>query len=240
MNKLVTIILLLMLHFKMNAQVTLPNLQSLQYVKSNLGNALNFDGISTFAVGKAYLVDSLVDFTIEFWVQNTGADSTNDRIYSSNLNDALEIGKNSTHLKLLATDLGGPTTFQTVCTLELNTWVHIAIVRNGTSLKVFKNGGLVQTYTVDATSNLPSFFKLGGNITGMGEHGNFSIDEFRIWNIPISSTLIQKYMYIGINPNSTADQNPSTKLVLYYRFDQGEFDGNNANELGLYNSATSN
>jgi hypothetical protein len=209
-------------------------------VNSNLGNALNFDGISNYAVGKAYLVDSLTDFTIEFWIQNTGADSANDRIYSSYLNDALEIGKSSTHLKLMATDLGGPTTFQTVCTLELNKWVHIAIIRNGTSLKVYKNGGLVQIYTVDATSNLPSLFKLGGNITGLGEYGNFSIDELRIWKIPISLAFIQKYMYSSINPNATTDQNPSTKLVLYYRFDQGDFGGNNANELGLYNSATSN
>lgn len=62
----------------------------------------------------------------------------------------------------------------------------------------------------------------------------------RIWKIALSSNYIQKYMYASINPNSTSDQNPSTKLVLYYRFDQGEFGGTNTNELGLYNSATSN
>jgi len=240
MNKLVTIILFLLLHFKMNAQVTLPNLQSLQYVNSNLGNALNFDGTSTYAVCKAYLVDSLTDFTLEFWVNNTGNDGANDRIYSSYLNDALEIGKSSTQLKLLATDLGGPSTWQIVCSLESNVWVHMAFVRSGTSLKVYKNGVLVQTYSVDAVSYLPSFFRLGSNINGVGENGNFSIDELRLWKIALSSTFIKKYMYSSINPNSTADQNPSTKLVLYYRFDQGDFGGNNANELGLYNSATSN
>jgi len=47
-------------------------------------------------------------------------------------------------------------------------------------------------------------------------------------------------MYSSINPNSTADANPSTKLVLYYRFDQGALGGYNTNELGLYNSAISN
>jgi len=224
----------------MNAQVTLPNLQSLQYVNSNLGNALNFDGTSTYAIGKAYLQDSLTDFTLEFWVKNTGADGANDRIFSSYLNDALEISKSSTQLKILATDLGGPSTWQTVCLLELNVWVHIAVVRSGTNLKIYKNGVLVQTYTVDAVSYLPSYFRLGGNINGVGENGNFSIDELRIWKIAISSAFIQKYMYASINPNSTTDQNPSTKLVLYYRFDQGEFGGTNTNELGLYNSAISN
>lgn len=240
MKKLLPIILLLMLHQSITAQVTLPNLQSLQYVNSNLGNALNFDGTATYAIGKVYLQDSLTDFTLEFWVKNTGVDGANDRIFTPILNNALEIGKNGTQLKLLATDLGGPSTWQTVCTLELNTWVHIAIVRSGTNLKVYKNAALVQTYTVDGVSYLPSFFRLGSNINGTGENGNFSMDEMRIWKIAIATNFIQKYMYSSINPNSTTDQNPSTKLVLYYRFDQGEFGGNNANELGLYNSATSN
>jgi hypothetical protein len=240
MNKFISIILLLVLHNSLNAQVTLPDLQSLQYVHSNLGNALNFDGTATYAVGKAYLQDSLTDFTMEFWVKNTGTDGANDIIYSSYLNDVLKIGKSSTQLKLLATDLGGPSTWQEVCTLELNVWVHIALVRSGTALKVYKNGALVQTYTVDGVSYLPSFFRLGSNINGTGENGNFSIDELRIWKIAVSSNYIQKYMYASINPNSTADQNPSTKLVLYYRFDQGTFGGTNTNELGLYNSATSN
>jgi hypothetical protein len=240
MKKILPIILLLMLHQSITAQVTLPNLQSLQYVNSNLGNALNFDGTSTYAIGKVYLQDSLTDFTLEFWVKNTGADGSNDRIFTSILNNALEIGKSGTQLKLLATDLGGPATWQTVCTLELNVWVHIAIVRSGTNLRVFKNGALVETYTVDGVSTLPSFFRLGSNINGTGENGNFSIDEMRIWKIAIATNFIQKYMYSSINPNSAADHNPSTKLVLYYRFDQGEFGGNNANELGLYNSATSN
>jgi hypothetical protein len=240
MKKFLTIILLLMLHYKMEAQVTLPHLQSLQYAGSNLGNALNFNGTNTYALGKAYLKDSLIDFTIEFWIKNTGADGANDRIYGSYFDSSLQIGKSSTQLKLIASNLGGPSTWQTVCALELNTWVHIAVVRSGTNLKVYKNASLAQTYSVNADSNLPSFFRLGANINGAGENANFSIDELRIWKIPITSNYIQKYMYTSINPNSTLDQNPSTKLVLYYRFDQGDFGGNNTNELGLYNSAISN
>jgi hypothetical protein len=237
------ILLLLASHFNMHAQVTLPNLQPLQYVTSNLGNALNFDGTSTYALGKAYTKDSLTDFTIEFWIKNTGTDGTNDRIYGSYFTNALQIGKSTTQLKLLATELGGPSTWQTVCTLETNTWVHIAIIRSGTDLKVYKNATLAQTYVVDNVSTLPSFFRLGSNVNGTGENGNFSIDELRIWKIALSTSpinFIQKYMYTNINPNSTADQNPSTKLVLYYRFDQGAFGASNPNELGLYNSANSN
>jgi hypothetical protein len=243
MKKIVIIILLFASHLKTDAQITMPNFQSMQYVNSNLGNALNFDGTNAYGLGKAYVTDSLLDFTMEFWIKNTGTDGANDRIYGSYLNNALQIGKSATHLKLMATDLTGPSSWQTVCPLELNVWVHIAIIRNGTSLKVYKNAGLVQTYTVDGTSYLPSFFRLGSNIDGAGENGNFSIDELRIWKIALATSptnFIQKYMYSTINPSLTTDANPSTKLVLYYRFDQGEIGSYNTNELGLYNSAISN
>lgn len=240
MKKLFIILLFFVLHHKSDAQVTMPNLQSLQYVTSTMGNALNFDGISTYALGKAYVTDSISDFTIEFWIKNTGVDGSNDRIFGSYFNNALQIAKSSTQLKLLATDLGGPNTWQTVCTLESNTWVHIAIIRSSTSLKVYKNAGLVQTYSTDASLILPSFFRLGSNVNGTGENGNFSIDELRIWKKAVSTNLIQKYMYTTINPSSIADSNPSLYLVLYYRFDQGAVGASNANELGLYNSAISN
>lgn len=240
MKKVFFIILFFINHFEINAQITMPNFQPLQYVGSNFGNALNFDGTSTYGLGKVYVKDSLSDFTVEFWIKNTGTDGTNDRIYSSYNNNALQIGKNNTHLKLLASDLGGAATWQTVCTLESNIWVHIAIVRGSTNLKVYKNGGLAQTYSVDAISYLPTLFRLGSNIEGIGENGNFSIDELRIWKIAVTPILINKYMYTTINPNATTDQNPSTKLVLYYRFDQGTSGSSNDNELGLYNSAISN
>jgi hypothetical protein len=243
MKKIVIIILLFASHLTTDAQITMPNFQSMQYVNSNFGNALNFDGTNAYGLGKAYVTDSLLDFTMEFWIKNTGTDGANDRIYGSYSNNALQIAKSATHLKLIATDLGGPSSWETVCTLELNTWVHIAIIRSGTSLKVYKNATLVQTYTVDGVSNLPSFFRIGSNIEGAGENGNFSMDELRIWKIALATSpinFIQKYMYSSINPNATADANPSTKLVLYYRFDQGTVGSSNAGELGLYNSAISN
>ena len=69
------------------------------------------------------------------------------------------------------------------------------------------------------------------------------MDELRIWKIALSTSptnYIQKYMYSPINPSATADANPASKLVLYYRFDQGTPGANNTSELGLYNSAISN
>ena len=109
MKKIVIIILLVVQHIKLDAQITMPDFQAMQYVNSNLGNALNFDGTNAYGLGKAYITDSLLDFTMEFWIKNTGTDGANDRIYASYLNNALQIGKSATHLKLMATDNIAPT-----------------------------------------------------------------------------------------------------------------------------------
>jgi hypothetical protein len=213
------------------SQTTLPQLQSLQYNDINFGNALNFNGSNTYGVGQVYVNDSIVDFTIEFWIKNTGADGSNDRVFSAYDNIGLHIAKNTTHLKLQISDLGGIAGWQTPGTLESNQWIHIALVKNAAVLTVYKNASSIATYAVSATAQLPTLFRLGSNVDGIGENGNFTIDELRIWNTVRSRTDIQKYMYANIDPNLNA------ALKLYYRFDQGDAGGANPLELGLYNSA---
>lgn len=231
MNKLIYILLFLFSTSKIAAQVTLPQLQSLQYNDILFGNALNFNGSNTFGIGQVYVDDSISNFTIEFWVKNTGADGANDRIFSPYGNTGMHIAKSTTHLKLYISDLGGPAGWQTPCTLESNQWIHLAFVKNANAITVFKNAFQVASYTVTAASILPSFFRLGSNLDGVGENGQFTIDEFRIWNSVRPRVEIQKYMYAVVDPNNFTD------LKLYYRFDQGEAGGSNPLELGLYNSA---
>lgn len=71
MKKIFIIILFIAQHYKSDAQITMPDYQAMQYVSSNFGNALNFDGTSTYGLGKVYVNDSLLDFTLEFWIKNT-------------------------------------------------------------------------------------------------------------------------------------------------------------------------
>ena len=213
------------------AQISLPQLQSLQYNSVIFGNALNFNGSNTYGIGQVYVQDSITNFTIEFWCKNTGTDGTNDRIFSSYNNNGLHIAKSATELKLLFSDMGGTGTWSTPCTLESNSWIHFAFVKNNSVLTVYKNATSVATYTVVADSVLPTMFRLGSNVDGAGENGNFTIDELRIWNIVRTRAEIQKYLYAIIDPNL------NTSLKLYYRFDQGDASGTNTNERGLYNSA---
>ena len=150
------------------SQTTLPQLQSLQYNDINFGNALNFNGSNTYGVGQVYVNDSIVDFTIEFWIKNTGADGSNDRVFSAYDNIGLHIAKNTTHLKLQISDLGGIVGWHTPGTLESNQWIHIALVKNAAVLTVYKNASSIATYAVSATAQLPSLFRLGSNVDGIG------------------------------------------------------------------------
>lgn len=231
MIKQLTILFILSFPSFARCQITLPQLQPLQYKTTSFGNALNFNGTNTYGIGQVYVQDSIIDFTIEFWIKNTGTDDANDRIYCSYNNNSLHIGKSATDLKLLITDLGGAASWQTPCTMESNTWIHYAIVKNATALTVYKNANSVGVYSVTANANLPTLFRLGSNVDGAGENGNFTIDELRIWNVVRTRAEIQKFMY------STIDPTLFSSLKLYYRFDQGDPGGTNTNERGLYNSA---
>ena len=213
------------------SQITLPQLQPLQYTTTSFGNALNFNGTNTYGIGQVYVQDSITDFTIEFWIKNTGTDDNNDRIFCSYNNNALHLAKSATDFKLLCTDLGGSASWQTPCTMESNTWIHFAIVKNATTLTIYKNAISAGAYTVAASSTFPTMFRLGSNVDGVGENGNFTIDELRIWNAVRTKADIQKFMY------STIDPTLYSGLKLYYRFDQGDAGGTNTNERGLYNSA---
>lgn len=214
-----------------HGQLSLPHLQPLAYESKNWGNALNFDGVASYGIGQIYPQDSILNFTIEFWIMNTGADSANDRIFDSYYNNALHLGKSTSSLSILLTDLGNASGWQTVCTLEANKWVHIAVVRNANTVTVYKNAASVATYTVSATNTLPSIFRFGSDINGAGNNGNFTMDEFRLWKIARTQANIQSTIF------STLDPTVSTGLICYYRFDQGIANGTNTTEKGLINSA---
>lgn len=60
-----------------------------------------------------------------------------------------------------------------------DTWYHVAVVRDGTTLKMFLNGEIVDSVTIGTASlNVPREMRIGGmyNITG----SNVFLDEYRV------------------------------------------------------------
>jgi len=118
------------------------------------------------------------DFTIEFWVYRTGTtgdfDTTvsatneaNFMIRSSLINPGIYPG-------------GGSNSITNTLSFTLNTWHHIAVVRNAGTYKAFKDGTDIttSTYTDFSTRDFSGLIIGGSSVSGRYFVGY--IDEFRI------------------------------------------------------------
>lgn len=171
------------------------------------GQSLVFNGTSTYASLNANAALSLFNFTIEFWIYNAGANSDNERIIST-LEDFFEIAKSSSDLKIYGLGNG----WSTATSLPVNEWTHIGVSREGTTLRVYKNGVQVASSTVTATA-LPTQWMLGRRVSG-SEFANMHLEELRVLNIASTAQQVKARM------NNVV---PSTLngLVLYYQFNEG-------------------
>jgi len=123
-----------------------------------------------------------------------------------------------------AQDRFGSTGWQTILTSKnpfpLNRWVHVALVKSGLTVKLFIDGA------VDTTGTVNNFGSMSKNSTGptyigkspMGEGFAGSIDEFRIWNTPIRDYVLKSWrrgrMMDHLHPMAAS-------LVACYHMDEG-------------------
>lgn len=130
--------------------------------------------------------------------------------------------------------------------LTLNAWNHFYMVFNGSTLKLYKDG--VEVGSVAASGSAPasnsSTFKIGlvtYSITNFYHTGY--IDEVSLWNKALSAAEITA---IHTNGGEIANPASETNLKLYYKFNQGVPNGNNAgvtsliDEKGLQNGTLTN
>jgi len=113
----------------------------------------------------------------------------------------------------------------------LNGWNHIVIVYTNKQPSLYINGKLVAT---GLTSTKTDVYATNSEIGG-GAYGNFSgsIDEFRIWDVPLSQTQIRERMCRKITENDPLYSN----LYINYNFD--EISGNTVfNKFSINNNAT--
>jgi Concanavalin A-like lectin/glucanases superfamily/Secretion system C-terminal sorting domain len=115
--------------------------------------------------------------------------------------------------------------------LAINTWQHFVFTYNGTTLTLYRNG--VSVGTAPATGTISSatqtFFM--GNLPYQGTNFwlNGKLDEVSLWNKALSA---QEVACIYNNHIDASDPN----LKLYYKFNQGVANGNNATITTLQNT----
>ena len=147
--------------------------------------SIEFDGSGDYLLinGSTYPLDLSGDFTIEFFVRHTNVTAAQKYITlgpSGGAISTLMLIDLSTNFRLyidgsnrLSGSAGGPT---------INTWHHIAVVRNGTSIKYFLDGNEELDYTQstpkDYSLNYTYPIGINQSLTIQSLYGY--LDEFRI------------------------------------------------------------
>lgn len=144
---------------------------------SQTGWSNYFDGSSYITIPYAApLVPGTGDFTIETWAFHTVAN--NYSIYTNQLSGGLSFQRNPDNY--IHVDVDGITNIltQTGSTLPLNTWVHIAFTRAGTTTRLFINGVLNVSGTNSSNIGTGGTIGFGANPNGTNGHNGY-LSNFR-------------------------------------------------------------
>ena len=114
-------------------------------------------------------------------------------------------------------------------------WHHYAIVFNFGDVFIYRDCMHFETfYTrfMGVYPAMPTTFKLGGSNGAV----NAIIDEFRVWNTALTSSVLKSYANAPIDDVETAES--AHKLVLYYNFNQSSGDVQDATSHAHHGTRT--
>lgn len=218
-----------------NGSWSITNSLSFEHItpKSGSGHCLSFTGTGKKVVNSINKV-AFNNFTMEAWVKPT-ATTTIHNVSASGINGTTGTNRFvafptwSNSIMAGAAGIGFSVGTNGICVYEhdnshlpitlnwtgtLNGWNHIAITYTNRVPRIYVNGRLVATGTTSIKSNVfASYGEIGG-----GAYGSFngSIDEFKVWNTPLTQTELRERMCKKINESESLLNN----LVVYYRFDE--------------------
>ncbi|MEP2024663.1 BspA family leucine-rich repeat surface protein [Reichenbachiella sp.] len=221
------------------------------------GHALSFDGVDDFVdlgdVLDELFIGADKSFSIESWIYLTDIGSSGEIIFSKqgNSNCAVDERQMTFGVRedgiirfgyfgdLALTQhrtIGGNTV------LNLNEWYHVAVTYDGAAdtndgldrVKLYVNGVEETTSMLTSTGVLPSeipdgpaHLAIGSNISsggticgGTDQIFSGAIDEIRLWDDIRSQPEIESNMFNTLLGNES-------ELAVYFKFDQGEHEGNN-------------
>lgn len=214
-------------------------------------NALNFDGTDDYAsaANASNLISGTSNFSMTFWVYTTHSPSGYPNF------DGLAGFRNESNCDFYILQLGGTDIEARIRTntgtaysinsnggINLNQWNHFALTYNGSQLKLYHDGALVQTVSASGSitaSSVPFNF---GYIpyASANFYAQATLEDVALWGRTLSASEISAMTQAcGLN---TADPD----LLLAYELNQGTAGGNNAgitqatNTVGGHDATLSN
>ncbi|HRJ34669.1 MAG TPA: LamG domain-containing protein, partial [Flavobacteriales bacterium] len=207
-------------------------------VSAGGGNALalNFDGSNDYV--QTQVPYSLSSWTYECWViapTAPGSLNSSGPMYGENAGITWNHSSSAFRGVAFVRDASGAYLSASFGALSSNTWYHLAATYDGSVLKSYKNGVLMNTTTSVGGG---VFSPVSGNLK-LGAHpllsGFFSgiIDEARVWDYARTCEEINDHMNLEFYSSSTG-------LIASYNFNESaSVNGNNTSITALYNSANS-
>lgn len=195
-------------------------------------NALSFDGMDDFgsAPNASALISGSSTMSLSMWVYpKTNSSGYPDFDgYGGFRNDAsadfylLQLGSNNLEARFRNSS-GTDYTITYNGGLILNDWNHLVLVYNGSTLKLYHNGGLIQSISASGSiSSSNEAFNVGYTPFSANNFYTYGdLDDVGLWDKALSAAEVSSlYSACGMN---VSDPN----LVLCYEFNQGTANGSN-------------
>lgn len=201
------------------------------------GEALRFDGVDDIVqtgVGITNALGTSSVLTAEAWIRPNTLAGNGSIVSNHNLNSSFCLRRiGNTYNAFVG--FGTYNANSAVNTVTLNTWQHVAMVFDGTSLKLYINGNLAGNttfplYTLPANSIGNATVEVGNN--GFLEAFNGDIDEVRIWKAARTQCEINTFKNCEIPTNAT-------NLLANYHFNQGQAFSANITNTTLVDATSS-
>ena len=167
---------------------------------------LSFDGVDDYVdCGSDSSLDLTSDFSVEMWIKVSSLESAQKLYYRGTWEQGgFEFDLNTAGSIQLYTWQSGANqlSISTAGDIVVNEWTHVVAIKDGTSVKFYKNGdeltlGTTGTHTNCASISADAIIGIHGVDLSSGPF-NGSIDEVRIYNRALSAEEIRQHYQKGV------------------------------------------
>ncbi len=192
---------------------------SVTFSTGEVGRAFRFNGRDYMEVPASPSLN-LSQITIDAWIfASAPGVGTVPRIFSWAA-DAFEIGDyfNTGRLGVYLPSLGWQ---DTGFPIRTNSWIHIAVTHDGTTLRVYANGALIASYVAPISlNNGPIHFGKRVNCTGVCEAFVGLVDEVELFGRALTVSEIKAIYDAGSSGKCRPCVQPPSGFTLWLPFDE--------------------